>query len=161
MTDTMTIATAPVEVEPIEAQPRPAMIGVLARAEAAEQAALARVADLQAEVDRLRSEQITDGGDPRLEAFWDKAGRIADHADFCDEYDRLADAMNGTVRTRDWDVALDITISVRVYMTVEARGEDDATDTAESLIDADNVIEALRDNGWNSISFDDTEASRS
>lgn len=161
MTDTMTTAPATVEVAPIEAPPRPAMIGVLARAEAAEQAALARVAQLEAELTRLRTEQITDGGDPRLIDFWDKAGRIADHADFCQEYDRLAEAMNGTPREREWDVTLDITVSLQVTRTVTARDADDAIDYARDGLDRDEVIEAVRMNGWDDISFDNSEAERS
>lgn len=161
MTDTMTTAPATVEVTPIEAPPLPAMIGVLARAEAAEQAALARVAQLEAELTRLRTEQITDGADPRLIDFWEKAGRIADHADFCQEYDRLAEAMNGTPREREWDVTLDITVSLQVTRTVTARDADDAIDYARDGLDRDEVIEAVRMNGWDDISFDNSEAERS
>ena len=161
MTDTMTTAPATVEAQPIEAQPRPAMIGVLARAEAAEQAALARVAELQAENERLRTEQITDGADPRLEAFWEKAGRIADYADFCNEYDRLAEELNGTPRIRDWDVTLDITISLRVDMTASASSADGAIDNARENLDADTVIEAIRSNGWSDFNLDDSDAERS
>lgn len=163
MTDIMTTeaATGTVEPHPIEVQPRPAMIGVLARAEAAEQAALARVAELQAEVDRLRGEQITDGGDARLVKFWDKAGRIADYADFCDEYDRMAEELNGTRRVRDWDVTLDITISLRLTVSTTATTSEEARTNAEENLDTGDVIEELRTNGWDDITIDESDAERS
>ncbi len=61
-------------------------------------------------IEQLRTEQITDGGDYRLTEFWERAGRIADNADFCQEYDRMAEAMNGPRRERDYDVTLRITV---------------------------------------------------
>lgn len=164
MTDTITPAAA-TEADTLgitfpQPQPRPAMIGELARAHAAEQAALARVAQLEAEVQRLRTEQITDGGDHRLVEFWDKAGRIADHAGFCEEYDRLADALNGVPREREWDVAIDVTVNLRVYRTVTARDADSAIVAAEEIVDRDDIAEAIRLNGWDDITFDGGEAER-
>ncbi len=139
---------------------RPAQIGLIARAEAAEQAALAKVAELEAEVARLRYEQITDGGDVRLVEFWEKAGRIADHADFCQEYDRLAEAMNGTPRMRDWSVSADVTITLRMHLSVSARTQEEAEQEAQDRLDSSDVIEAIRDTGWDDISFDDVSAER-
>lgn len=139
---------------------RPAQVGLIARAEAAEQAALARVAVLEAEVTRLREAQITDGGDPRLVEFWEKAGRIADHADFCQEYDRLAEAMNGTPRMRDWTVSADVTITLRMHLSVTARNDEEAEQEAQDRIDSSDVIEAIRNTGWDDISFDDVSAER-
>lgn len=155
MTDTTTAQTAFGEVAL-----RPAQIGLIARAEAAEQAALARVALLEAEVTRLRQAQITDGGDPRLIDFWEKAGRIADHADFCQEYDRLAEAMNGTPRMRDWTVYADVTVTLRMSVNVSARNEEEAEEEAEQVIDRSEVADAIRDNGWDDISFSDVSAER-
>src|SRR5690606_38548776 len=42
------------------------------------------------EIDRLQNEQI-DGDDPRLSSFWEKAQRIADYADYCEVFDRMAE----------------------------------------------------------------------
>lgn len=156
MTDIMTTsAEVTTEAQPIEVvEHRPAMIGILARAEAAEQAALTRVAELEAEVARLRTEQITDGGDPRLVDFWDKAGRIADYADFCNEYDRLAEELNGVPRVRDWDVTLDVTVTLRVNLSVSATTEEGACANAEENLDRDDVIEAVRLYGWDDITID-------
>ncbi len=149
-----------IEFAPSEAPLRPAMIGVLARAEAAEQAALRRVAELESQIQALRLEQITDGGDPRLVEFWDKAGRIADHADFCHEYDRLAEAMNGTPRDRDWTVTLDVRLDVRIYRTISATTEEAAIDAARDDFTREDVAEHIRNNGWDDIEVTDSSAER-
>lgn len=91
---------------------RGAFAGELARAHSELELARAQVAEREREIERLRTAQITDGSDPRLIDFWEKAGRIADHADFCQEYDRLAEAMNGTPRCRDWEVEAEVTVTV-------------------------------------------------
>lgn len=91
---------------------RGAFAGELARAHSELEQARAQVAEREREIERLRTAQITDGSDPRLIDFWEKAGRIADHADFCQEYDRLAEAMNGTPRCRDWEVEAEVTVTV-------------------------------------------------
>lgn len=163
MTDTMNATSIPsIELPaPVATERRPIMVGELARAEAATAAAQARVAELEADAARLRTEQITDGADPRLVDFWEKAGRIADHADFCDEYDRLAEAMNGTQREREWDVVMDVQLTVRVTRTVNATSGSDAVDYAEEVLDKEDVIEALRSRGWDDIEFTDSEAERS
>lgn len=139
---------------------RTVAIGEIARAEATARDALARVTELEAENNRLRFDQITDGGDPRLVDFWDKAGRIADYAGFCAEYDRLADELNGVPRERDFEVRLDITISLTVYKTVTARDSDGAGDLAAEEITSEDVIESIRSNGWSGLDVDDWDAER-
>jgi len=121
--------------------------GELARVEAALAETRAEVADRDRVIAQLRTEQITDGGDARLVDFWQKAGRIADHADFCQEYDRLAEALNGTPRLRDWDVTLDVTVTVRVHYSACATTADDAEDIARDEITFDDVVTAYRENG--------------
>lgn len=160
MTDIIATTSIPAIELPAPADGRAGMIGELARAEAAVAEAQAKLAALEAENARLRTEQITDGSDPRLEDFWEKGGRIADAAGFCEEYDRIADALNGTPRTRDWDVVTDVQITVRVSRCVSATTEQDAIDFAEEEIDAEAVIEAIRMNGWDDIEYDNREASR-
>ncbi len=130
---------------------RGAFAGELARAHAELAAAREQVAAREREIERLRTAQITDGSDPRLIDFWDKAGRIADHADFCQEYDRLAEAMNGTPRCRDWEVEAEVTVTVRVTYSTSATTEDDADDNAREGIDFDAVIDAYRSNGAESL----------
>ena len=131
---------------------RGAFAGELARAQAELAEARAQVTAREREIEQLRTAQITDGSDPRLIDFWDKAGRIADHADFCQEYDRLAEAMNGTPRHRDWEVEAEVTVTVRLTYSTSATTEDDADENARDGIDIDDVIAAYRDNG--SESFD-------
>lgn len=140
--DTLTIPGTPGVTER-----RSAYAGELARAEAALAEARAEVAERDRLIAQLRTEQITDGGDARLVDFWDKAGRIADHADFCQEYDRLAEALNGTPRLRDWDVTLDVTVTVRVNYSARATTSDDAEDIARDEITFEDVITAYRENG--------------
>lgn len=129
---------------------RTAFAGELARTHAELAEAREQVAAREREIERLRTEQITDGSDPRLIDFWDKAGRIADHADFCQEYDRLAEAMNGTPRYRDWEVEAEVTVTVRVTYSTSATTEEDADDNAREGIDFDDVLAAYRDNGHES-----------
>jgi len=160
MTDIITTGTG-VEVAPISfVDNRVGAVGEIARAQAAERAALARVAEVEAENTRLRTEQITDGDDPRLVDFWEKAGRIADHANFCEEYDRLAEALNGTPREREWVVNMDVSVSVRVSRTVTARNADEAVESAEEILDREDVAEQIRNWGWDDIDFDSSEAER-
>ncbi|MGC5173315.1 hypothetical protein ACLQ2Q_21955 [Microbacterium sp. DT81.1] len=129
---------------------RGAFAGELARAQADLALARAQVAERERTIQQLRTEQITDGADPRLVDFWDKAGRIADHADFCQEYDRLAEAMNGTPRNRDWEVEAEVTVTVRVTYSTSATSVDDADENARDGIDFDDVLAAYRDGGQES-----------
>lgn len=141
-TDALTIPGTPTVTER-----RSGYTGELARAEAALAEARDALAARDRIIEQLRTDQITDGGDPRLVDFWEKAGRIADHADFCQEYDRLAEALNGTPRLRDWDVTLDVTVTVRVHYSASATTSDDAEDIARDEITFEDVVAAYRENG--------------
>lgn len=90
-------------------------------------------------IEQLRTEQITDGSDYRLTEFWERAGRIADHADFCQEYDRMAEAMNGPRRERDYDVTLRITVEWAT--TCRAADGDTAGDFALQDFDVTEIAE--------------------
>ncbi|GED40669.1 hypothetical protein F6W69_19035 [Microbacterium oxydans] len=160
MTDITTTTEGTEVAEIVLTDNRRVAVGEIARAEEAANLARARVAELENEVRRLRTEQILDGGDPRLVSFWDKAGRIADYANFCEEYDRLADELNGVPREREWDVTLDVTLSLRLSFSRTARTSEDAIGIAEEGLDRDDVIEAIRANGWDDITFDSSEAER-
>lgn len=138
--------------------PRPAVIGELARIEASTRAALARAEQLEAEIATRRTEEITDGSDHRLAVFWDNAGEVATDHDMCGEYDRMVEAVDGITRYREFDVAMDVTVTVRVYRTVEARTHDDAIEDAEEGIDSYDVADAIRENGWTDIEFDGSSA---
>lgn len=93
-------------------------------------------------IEQLRTEQIIDGGDYRLTEFWERAGRIADHADFCQEYDRMAEAMNGPRRERDYDVTLRITVEWTT--TRRAADGDAAGDLALDDFDVTEIAEEAR-----------------
>lgn len=164
MTDITTTAQVIEQGQPdtmgIVFPPRPAMVGELARAQAAEAAALQRAAEAEAEVQRLRTEQILDGADPRLVGFWDKAGRIADYADFCDEYDRLAEELNGVPREREFEVRMEVELTFTVYKTVTARNEDDAEEVAREDLDRDDMTAAIDARGYDSLDISDLSAER-
>ncbi|WP_270367274.1 hypothetical protein [Microbacterium algeriense] len=138
--------------------PRPAVIGELARVEASTRAALARAEQLEAEIATARAEEITDGSDPRLVDFWDRAGEVATDHDMCGEYDRMVEAVDGITRYREFEVAMDVTVTLRVYRTVEARTHDDAIADAEEGVDSYDVTDAIRENGWTDIEFDGSSA---
>jgi hypothetical protein len=153
MTD-ITTATTGIEDGPLTLPGTPEVTdrrgtyaGELARAQAELAEAHAAIADRDRTILALRTEQITDGSDARLLDFWEKAGRIADHADFCNEYDRMAEALNGTPRARDWEVSANVTVTVRVTYSTTATTEDDADDNAREGIDFDDVLNAYRENG--------------
>lgn len=63
-------------------------------------------------------------------------------------------------RERDFEVRLDITISLTVYKTVAARDSDGAGDLASEEITSEDVIESIRSNGWSGLDVDDWDAER-
>jgi hypothetical protein len=84
----------------------------LAHAEKVSREAAARVATLEAEVNRLRNEQIQ-GDDYRLREFWERAADLADEAGHCEVYDELATALGGEPRRQSY------TVRVTYYMSLE------------------------------------------
>ena len=141
-TDALTIPGTPAVTDR-----RGGYAGELARAEAALAEARAAVTARDRIIEQLRTEQITDGDDPRLVEFAEKAGRIADRLELCDDYDRIAEAVHFPPRLRDWDVTLDVTVTVRVTYSANATTSDDAADIARDEITFEEVIEAYRENG--------------
>lgn len=110
---------------------REAIIEMLTRAQA-------RIATLSAQVE---------GSDPRLETFWADAKRIADHAGFCTEFDRIAQALGGPVRQLDWSgvVEVEITLTVAVPVGGTASPEEVENHTMDYEADTYNIIEALQE----------------
>lgn len=102
----------------------------------------ALIAQRDQTITAIRHEQITDGSDIRLTTFWERAGRYADAGNFCEEYDRIAEAMNGPRRERDYDVTLRITIDI----DVSARGTDgdEAGEHAADDFDMESLADAAR-----------------
>ena len=106
----------------------------------------ARVAELENENRTLRFSQI-DGDDSRLSDFWDKARRIAEHAGFCTEYDKIAVALGGPARMLDWSGTVDVTVTVTVPVRVggTATPEEIENHTMDYEVDDWDVHEALKD----------------
>ena len=156
----MTIGTTTQAVTGFEGLtlPRPAVIGELARIEASTRAALARAEQLEAEIATARAEEITDGSDHRLVEFWDAAGEVATDHDMCGEYDRMVEAVDGITRHREFEVAMDVTVSLRVYRTVTANTHDAAIEAAEEDVDRYDIAEAIRENGWDDIDWNGSSA---
>ena len=155
MSDTTTTTETATEFAPLmftvapgsQVERHPNVAWELAHAEAKARAAEARIAELTTELDTARSAQITDGSDPRLGAFWEKAGRIADYADFCEEYDRMAEAMDGPRRQREYDVTLTLSVTVQITRTVTAEDSEDAESYASDDLDNETIIAALEGSG--------------
>ncbi|PPG77452.1 hypothetical protein C5D98_14810 [Rathayibacter rathayi] len=120
----------------------------------------ARVLALETELRAAQYDQITDGSDHRLERFWEKAGRIADHADFCEEYDRMAEAMNGPRRERDYTVTMDVTLRVRVTRTVSATDDEGACDYATDDLSMSEIEEAVSNGDAYDWTLEGSEATR-
>ena len=74
----------------------------------------------------LQTEQIR-GGDSRLQNFWERAMEQANEENFCSEYDRMAEALDGPRRDSEYDVTVLVTVSVS--MRVTAQSDEDACDT--------------------------------
>lgn len=99
---------------------------------------------LRTELDVARGEQITDGSDERLAAFWNRAERIATAAGFCEEYDRIAEGLNGPRRERDWEVRLEVTVTLTTYQTITARDLDTAIEEAEQNLSLGVIVDEIR-----------------
>lgn len=138
---TASLADAPVTLPPVTDR-RSTFAGELDRVRAELEVARRTIAERDVTIASLRTEQISDGGDSRLELFWEKAERIATAADFCSEYDRIAEAMNGPRREREYDVTLHITVA---WQTTATAGEGrEAGDAAVERVDLEALIEAAR-----------------
>lgn len=96
--------------------------------------------ELRDELTRLRTEQITDGSDSRLTEFWERAQQNASDANYCGEYDRMAELLGGPGRSRDFEVTVSVTFDVQVH--VNAQNEDDAKAQVDGMshVDIEDVI---------------------
>ena len=101
-----------------------------------------RVKQLQA-----RAGDIENGDDPRMIGFWEKARRFAENAGFCEEYDRIAEALGGPARHIEWtgvqQMQVTIDVPVRIGGTCTAvewhegsvePDEPDSWDVADALL---------------------------
>lgn len=142
-------------VESFTLPSREAQAHALAVMRAREERTLAEVAQLRAEVNRLRNEQITDGGDPRLETFWENAQEAANEANFCSEYDRIAEMIGGPTRSVTYDVDLTVTLTSSVTVTIQ-RGEAPPNMTdLQDLVSRSDIESNLSSVEWSDVEVSD------
>lgn len=117
----------------------------------------ARIAELESALTAAQqraviaeTEQITTGSDPRLHDFWVLAGETADTEGFCDEYDRIAEAMDGVPRAREWNVEMEVTLTFSYTHTATCRDSDDAYAIARDSLDESDMREAI---SWASLDW--------
>ena len=121
------------ETPPPTENPIDGVIDALQRTASLENAhanCLATNAELRAQIDTLRNDQIM-GDDYRLTDFWEKAQELADRAGHCSVYDEIAEALGGPAREREYDV----TVTYSATWTVSARDEQSAIDYATEAIE--------------------------
>ena len=119
----------------------------LARAQEAERAALALVAEKEAEISRLRNDPIS-ADDPRIVPLWAKVLRIADHAGYADYYDTLAEELGGVQRERQYTVTYRVTVEVEVPVAVTAINTETAESAARPLLTPERLATVLHNPGW-------------
>ena len=126
----------------------------LARAQEAEQAALARVMTLETELARLQNDQI-EASDPRLTTLWAKVRRIADHAGYESYYDTLAEELGGVQRDRQYTVTYRVTVEVDVPVQVTATNTESAEEAARPLLTPERISTILHGPGWRDMTAED------
>lgn len=126
----------------------------LARAQEAEQAALARVMTLETELSRLQNDQI-EASDPRLTMLWAKVRRIADHAGYESYYDTLAEELGGVQRDRQYTVTYRVTVEVDVPVQVTGTNTETAEAAARPLLTPERISTILHGPGWRDMTVED------
>ena len=103
-----------------------------------------RITALEDEARGLRYSQI-DGDDSRLTDFWEKARRVAEHAGFCTEFDRIAMALGGPARMLDWSGVVNVAVTVTVPVPVggTATPEEVENHTMDYSVDDYDVFDAF------------------
>jgi hypothetical protein len=81
------------------------------------------------------NEPVTEGDDPRLAEFWDKAQRYAESAGFCSEFDRIAEALGGPGRRVSWSGYQQFAVTLTVAVPIA--GECTATEWENGTMDVD------------------------
>lgn len=78
---------------------------------------------------------------PGLAWLWEDASRLAERYGFCDEFDRLADALGAPGRERDFRVPMINEDGIRIVATVRARSRSLAEKRIRSRIAASAPLE--------------------
>lgn len=105
-----------------------------------------RIGTLEDECRTLRFAPI-EGSDARLSDFWEKARRVAEHAGFCTEYDKIAVALGGPARMLNWSGVVNVAVTVTVPVPVggTATPEEIENHTMEYNVDDYDVWDAFTD----------------
>jgi len=74
-----------------------------------------------------------DPRDPRVAHIWRKAARIASHAGFCTEYDRIADALG--IPEVEFDYSGYVSVRVSAYVSVPVSGTATRQEIADGEVD--------------------------
>lgn len=131
----------------------------LARAQKAEQAALARVATLETELDRLQRQHI-EGGDPRLTILWAKVRRIADHAGYPSYGDTLAEEQGAIQHDRQYTVTFRTTVEVDIPIKVTAINTQTAEDAARELLTPQRIANTMHADGGDEMTADEFDITK-
>ena len=108
------------------------------------------LSDARNENDRLRYADI-EPDDNRVAHLWEKAYRYASGAGFCDEFERIAEALGIPAQSLAWSgVALvDVTVSVPVPVSGYAnRADITAGDVEAEGVDEYEIADALNNRDW-------------
>lgn len=98
----------------------------------------AQIEQLRAHRDRLASGQVR-AHDPRLAAFWERAGEKASDEGMCGVYDDIVDEVGGVSREHDYDIDVSVTVTVSTTLRRTARDWESARDAIHDM-DSDDVF---------------------
>lgn len=136
------------------------MLSITAHSEQPPAQTDSELTELRAEIEQLKTENLrlrtedVDADDLRVRHIWITAAREAQRADYCREYDRIAEAVGGidrdTLRSEgeldeSYLVLTQITIEVR--LPIHAYDEDDAIDKIDNL-GTHELRELATENGY-------------
>lgn len=136
------------------------MLSITAHTDQTHTQAQAELAELRAEIERLTTELLrlrtedVAADDLRVRHIWITAAPEAQRAEYCREYDRIAEAVGGIDRdTLREDGELDephlvlTQITIEVRLPIEAYDEDDAISKIDNLSSSE-LRELVAENGY-------------
>jgi hypothetical protein len=105
----------------------------------------------QAEEEKARALASVEGGpihpdDPRVQHIWEKAYRIATNAGFCQEFDRIAEALGIPAQEVDYEGYVTVTYSGTVSLPISGRAlrsEIEDGEIVHSNIDSSDIVGAI------------------
>lgn len=109
----------------------------------------AQIEQLRAHRDRLTSGQVR-AHDPRLSAFWERAGEKASDEGMCEVYDDIVDEVGGVAREHVYDVDVSATVTISATLSRTARSGEGASDSIHDEDRDDILAEMLERLGMDS-----------